>query len=84
MGAVLKLPDWPAAMGARMAAAYVDLSETALHTLVRAGRFPQPIHLSEGRKGWRRSDVDAWISQGGVDGWAGNGSTVERNPWDEP
>lgn len=75
-----RLPDWPAAMGAELAAAYVDVSETTLHALRASGRFPDPIALSDRRKGWRRTDLDRWVEQGGVSG--AGGVTVEANPWD--
>jgi prophage regulatory protein len=31
--------------------------------LRRAGKFPEPIRLSVGRIGWRRSDLDKWLAE---------------------
>jgi predicted DNA-binding transcriptional regulator AlpA len=75
-----RLPGWPAAMGAPLAAAYVDLSESTLHTLLANGRFPEPISLSDRRRGWRRTDLDQWVEQGGAGG--AGGATGNKNPWD--
>lgn len=82
------LPGWPGAMGAALAAAYVDMAETTLYTLLNEGRFPQPIELSDKRRGWRRTDLDAWIQNGGVAAYrpSAGGPAVpmlaEANPWD--
>jgi len=31
--------------------------------LRRQGLFPQPLRLSAGRIGWRRSDLEAWLAE---------------------
>ncbi|KIE42487.1 helix-turn-helix transcriptional regulator [Geobacter anodireducens] len=38
------------------------LSKTTLWRLERAGEFPARHQLSNGRVGWRRSDVEAWCA----------------------
>ena len=75
------LPNWPAAMPADLAAAYVGLSVATMYANIDKGRFPDPIPLSDRRKGWRRTDLDRWVEQGGVSGEGG--ATVEANPWDK-
>ncbi len=40
----------------------VGLSSTTVWRLRRAGEFPRPIRLSVGRIGWRRADLEAWLS----------------------
>jgi prophage regulatory protein len=78
-----RLPNWPAALNIGLAAQYVSLSPTSIYALVKDNRFPQPIHLTPGRLGWRRTDLDRWVAQGGVDGWQGARATLtEANPWD--
>lgn len=39
----------------------VQLSRSHVDKMVRAGRFPQPIKLSERALGWLESDVVQWI-----------------------
>jgi prophage regulatory protein len=38
------------------------LSRTTRWRLVRAGKFPAPVQLTEHARGTRESDVDAWIA----------------------
>lgn len=38
------------------------LSSTTLWRLERSGRFPARISLSERRVGWRRTEVEAWLT----------------------
>jgi prophage regulatory protein len=40
----------------------IKLSHSTIWRLVRAGRFPQPIQLSERAKGWRASDIEKWLA----------------------
>ncbi|OFX10847.1 MAG: hypothetical protein A2516_00340 [Alphaproteobacteria bacterium RIFOXYD12_FULL_60_8] len=64
----------PYAMGAKVAAAYVGVSLNTFLREVDSGRAPRPIKLTEGRKVWRRNDLEAW-----VDAKAGiRPSSVER------
>jgi predicted DNA-binding transcriptional regulator AlpA len=48
-------------MGARLAGPYVGLSATSLRRLASIGKAPKPIAI-EGRRVWRRADLDAWIA----------------------
>ncbi len=41
----------------------IKLSHSTIWRLVRAGKFPRPIQLSERAKGWRASDIEAWLVQ---------------------
>jgi prophage regulatory protein len=34
-----------------------------VYKLTAAGRFPQPISLSVGRKAWIESEVDQWLEE---------------------
>ena len=73
-----RLPDWPRGMREDLAAAYVGLSVTTLHAERRAGRFPQPILLTERRVIYLREDLDAYL-----DKRAGRARGLkEANPWD--
>jgi len=42
--------------------ARTGLSRSALNTLVRNGRFPRPVRLTNRALGWLSVDIDAWIS----------------------
>ena len=39
----------------------VSLSISQIRRLINNGKFPQPIKISPGRKGWLEKDVDNWI-----------------------
>jgi predicted DNA-binding transcriptional regulator AlpA len=40
----------------------VGVKRTTLYTMTRAGKFPSPVRLTDGRKiGWRQSAVKAWL-----------------------
>ena len=39
----------------------IGLSRTTLWRLVKAGKFPAPLKLSVRARGWRLSDVEAWL-----------------------
>ncbi|HXG72598.1 MAG TPA: AlpA family phage regulatory protein [Gemmatimonadaceae bacterium] len=41
----------------------VGLANVTVWRLRRAGLFPQPLRLSVGRIGWRRADLEAWLSE---------------------
>ncbi len=34
-----------------------------IHRMAKDGKFPQPIKLSDSRKGWLEKDVDKWIEE---------------------
>jgi prophage regulatory protein len=40
----------------------IKLSHSTIWRLVRDGNFPRPIQLSERAKGWRVSDIEAWLA----------------------
>jgi prophage regulatory protein len=41
----------------------IKLSHSTIWRLVRAGKFPRPIQLSPRAKGWRASDIEAWLAE---------------------
>jgi predicted DNA-binding transcriptional regulator AlpA len=40
-----------------------DPSDTTLWRMCKSGRFPAPVGISPGRKGWPESKVQAWIAE---------------------
>ena len=46
----------------RTVEARLGLDSTTIWRMRRRQEFPQPISLSPGRKGYRRSDIEAWIA----------------------
>ncbi|WP_439825373.1 helix-turn-helix transcriptional regulator [Aeromonas caviae] len=42
--------------------ARTGVPRSSLYRLIKQGRFPSPIKLSERSSAWRSSDVDAWIA----------------------
>jgi len=40
----------------------VGLSGTTIWRMVRDGRFPAPLQLSENAVGWKESDIEAWLA----------------------
>jgi prophage regulatory protein len=38
------------------------LSRTTRWRLIRAGKFPAPVKLTEYAVGWRESDIDGWLA----------------------
>lgn len=51
-GAILRRPRVEALTG---------LSRSSLYDLIRQGRFPAPVQLTEKSVGWREAEVLAWI-----------------------
>lgn len=43
--------------------AAVGLSKFRAYELVKLGRFPAPIRLSDRAVGWRRADLERWLSE---------------------
>lgn len=39
----------------------IGVSKPTLYRLVKAGKFPSPIRISERLSGWASAEVDAWI-----------------------
>jgi hypothetical protein len=52
------IPDWPRRMKARLAAAYVDESESKFQSGVKSGKWPEGTH-DGGNVFWFREDLDA-------------------------
>lgn len=42
--------------------ARTGVPRSTLYRLIKQGRFPAPVKLSERSSAWRSSDVDAWIA----------------------
>jgi prophage regulatory protein len=42
--------------------ARVGLSRSQIYELVRQGKFPAPIKLSERASGWQESSVSEWVN----------------------
>jgi prophage regulatory protein len=40
----------------------IAMGNTWLHEAVKRGTFPAPVKLGTRAVGWRRSDVEAWLS----------------------
>ena len=57
------LPGWPRVLEAPLAAAYLSLAESTFLREVKAGRIPPPVALTEGRRGWDRAVLDAWVDR---------------------
>ena len=41
----------------------ISLSRSTLDRLVAAGRFPQPVRLTESRLAYSECDVEAWMRE---------------------
>jgi prophage regulatory protein len=39
----------------------VGLGRTYIYDLIRSGDFPQPVALGKRARGWRASEIEAWI-----------------------
>lgn len=55
------LPDWPAMMLRKTAAAYCDLSEAAFEREVKAGRLSVPVMFG-GKPHWHRESIDKFLA----------------------
>lgn len=55
------IPDWPALMGEKMAAAYLGRSESWLRD-ARARKVTPPRVRAAGSPMYRRRDLDLWIA----------------------
>ncbi len=42
--------------------AMVGLSESTIYALRKAGKFPEPIQLSEKAMGWRGAEIEEWVA----------------------
>ena len=41
--------------------AKTGLSKATLYRLMKEGKFPQPMQLSERAVGWNSAEIDAWL-----------------------
>ena len=48
----------------------IGYSDVHIARLVKAGKFPAPIQLGAGRKGWIESEVDIWLEARPRVAWA--------------
>lgn len=39
----------------------IGVSKATLYRLIKAGKFPPPIRITERLSGWPSAEVDAWI-----------------------
>lgn len=65
---VKHLPDWPARMGAPLAAAYLGIGESTFQRGVSERRYPAG-RKDGGRVLWHRAELDEWLAaerEGGV------------------
>ena len=47
-------------LSAKNVATKTSFSIPHIHRMAKDGKFPQPIKLSESRKGWLEADVEKW------------------------
>lgn len=40
----------------------MGISKTTLYRLIKAGKFPKPIRISDQATGWPEEVIDAWIA----------------------
>jgi prophage regulatory protein len=40
----------------------IGVSKATLYRLIKAGKFPPPIRITERLSGWDSTEVDAWIN----------------------
>lgn len=74
-----KLPDWPAMMLRKTAAAYLDLSEAAFEREVSSGALPMPVLLG-GKPHWHREQIDQHLADmTGAGDWRAT-SNLYREP----
>jgi|ERR1017187_561074 prophage regulatory protein len=38
-----------------------DLKKSTMYTLIRKGKFPKQVKLTDGRVGWDESEIESWI-----------------------
>ena len=50
----------------RQVASRTSLSPATIARLVKRNLFPQPLHISKRRVGWRSRDIVLWAEQGGA------------------
>jgi prophage regulatory protein len=41
----------------------VGLKRTAIYAKIKTGEFPAPVELGKRARGWRRSEIERWISK---------------------
>lgn len=53
----------PTLISARDVAIVTSLSRASIYRMVAQGKFPKPVPISEGRKGWVASEVHAFVAE---------------------
>jgi len=56
-----RIPDWPAMMLRKTAAAYCELSEAAFEREIASGVLPMPVILG-GKPHWHRDQIDEHLA----------------------
>ena len=69
------LPGWPRVLSVQLAAAYLSLSVSSFRSTV--GLEVPAIHLTPGRIGWDRLELDAWVDR------KLGPAAANYNPWDD-
>ena len=41
----------------------VGLSKATIYRLIKAGRFPKPVWITDDRVGWKVNDVKIWVAE---------------------
>jgi predicted DNA-binding transcriptional regulator AlpA len=57
------LPGWPRGLRVDLAAEYLGISQSLFLSQVAAGRAPEPVQISAGRKIWLRDHLDAYLDR---------------------
>jgi prophage regulatory protein len=52
----------------RVVEARLGIDQTTIWRMRRRHEFPEPIQLSPGRVGYRRADIEAWLTARGTSG----------------
>lgn len=52
-------------MSSDQAAAYLSVSVNTLRNKARSGQLPASVTKLDGRRRWRKADLDAWVDQQG-------------------
>jgi excisionase family DNA binding protein len=52
-------------MSSDEAAAYLSISVNTLRNKARSGQLPASVTKLDGRRRWRRADLDAWVERQG-------------------
>ena len=50
-------------LSAREVALRTSVSTAQIYRMVKGGRFPEPIRITDARRGWIEEEVENWISE---------------------